>query len=176
MNVLEKQAYVCSVCGSWYSEELVAERCCQPKHCEDCECELPANHQFTVCDHCREQRKLSKAEKISLKDYVARYPNAPLFTQEGEAIDIDQLDECGTQMPEYFYGAKNTYIALDAEYIINQLEEVVFDSDYQPFDDAAYKEIKDFCSKWNEEHKVGYFVENSELAVYVGGDEDAARD
>lgn len=69
MNIIEKTAYVCQVCGKWFSDKTYAEKCCTSKKCEVCGKILPCNYYYTCCDSCREQKKFEKAQKISLKEY-----------------------------------------------------------------------------------------------------------
>ena len=44
MNSKEIKAYQCEKCGSSYIDKNVADKCCQPKLCEDCGCEIPRKH------------------------------------------------------------------------------------------------------------------------------------
>lgn len=170
MNPLQKVAYVCSKCGAWYSDELAATRCCSTKTCEDCGCELPPKHYYTVCDYCREQRKFNEAKKLSVAQYIESYPNSPLYTPAGEFVfSVDHIEDWESYhegpRPAYFYGAKHCFITIDPDRLIDQLNNIHLDEDCDLFTNAAYKEIYDFCTKWNSEHRASYFEEDSGVAV-----------
>lgn len=41
MNAIEIVAYKCSKCGAAFISKEYAEKCCMPKKCDDCGCEIP---------------------------------------------------------------------------------------------------------------------------------------
>jgi len=47
----EITAYQCE-CGKAYVDRDVAEKCCAPKHCEDCGAKMSPKRAYTVCESC----------------------------------------------------------------------------------------------------------------------------
>jgi len=178
----EIKVYQCEKCNNAYFEPKAAEKCCTPKICEDCGVEMPPKYYYVVCDPCREKRKLERAEKMTLAEYFKAYPDHyPLFTVDGECIllgDFDCFDDWESyredERPQYLYGATQRFVELNADGIIDHLnEEVSFEDDVEMFDDDACAEIYRFCEDWNNRNAFEYFEENPKLAVFLS--EEAAN-
>lgn len=137
MNSIEIKAYKCDVCGSGFTDKSFAEKCCQPKHCEDCGVEISRSHPYIVCDKCRHEReakqeleRYNKATKYTFESvpkesiemiYSELYPY-----NEGFMTDIDEEDveQYGIK---YVYGTKRIIPSLDAQYVVESMLEESFD-------------------------------------------------
>ena len=133
MNSKEIVAYKCSNCGQAYLNKSFADKCCEPKHCEDCGCELPKSHYYVVCDECREKReekkeldRYNKATKYTFESapkesieyvYNEKYPH-----NEGY-FDYDEGDDLEYDI-KYVYGTKRISPSYDAwDMVESMLEE-----------------------------------------------------
>lgn len=63
MNAIEIVAYKCSKCGAAFISKEYAEKCCMPKKCDDCGCEIPHNSYYSVCDSCRAKREATREKE-----------------------------------------------------------------------------------------------------------------
>ena len=79
MNVEETKAYRCKNCGVTYLDQSFAEKCCKPKHCEDCGAELKYKWYRTVCESCAEKRYFNKSTKMTIEEYNEKYPDNMVF-------------------------------------------------------------------------------------------------
>ena len=84
MNAIEIVAYKCSKCGTAYQSREYAEKCCMPKKCDDCGCEIPHNSYYVVCDSCRSKREAAKEKERFNK---AIKEDKSIFTKE----DVDLI-------------------------------------------------------------------------------------
>lgn len=134
MNSKEITAYKCSDCGQSYLDKSVADKCCQPKLCEDCGCEIPKNHYYIACAECRTKReekkeldRYNKATKYTFESapkesiemiYSELYPYNEGFMTE---IDDDDIEEYGIK---YVYGTQFVSPLYDAwdmvEYMLEE--------------------------------------------------------
>jgi uncharacterized Zn finger protein (UPF0148 family) len=129
------------VCGSGFTDKLMADNCCKPKLCDDCGCELPKNHYYVVCNECRAKResikeldRYNKATKYTFKSvpkesieyvYNEKYP-----CNEGY-FNYDDEDELEYDI-KYVYGTKRISPTYDAWDIVeSMLEESYEDADDQ---------------------------------------------
>ena len=159
MHPLEEViAYKCGNCGQPYMDDKYAIKCCQTKACEGCGIELPHKYYYTVCDLCRESAKRLRAtEKLTLDEYIEKYPGNGVFTSDYKYYDIDDFCEeiedwlsynDEGEPPEYVYGADRCFVRLNAENIMENLEEQVsFEDDVQMFYQDAHDEMESFCTE-----------------------------
>lgn len=137
MNTKEIVAYKCSNCGQAYLEKSFADKCCQPKLCEDCGIEIPRSHPYIVCDKCRHEReakqeseRYNKATKYTFESvpkesvemiYSELYPYNEGFMTD---IDEDDIEEYGIK---YVYGTKLVLPSYDAWDMIESMLEESFE-------------------------------------------------
>lgn len=146
MNSKEITAYKCSDCGQSYLDKSVADKCCQPKLCEDCGCEIPKKYPYIVCDKCRKERearqeleRYTKATKYTFESapkesiemiYSESYPYNEGFMYDIEDEDIEKYEI------KYVYGTKRVSPYYDAwDMVESMLEE-----SYEDADDSVDKE------------------------------------
>lgn len=164
MNVEETKAYKCKNCGVTYLDQKFAEKCCKPKHCEDCGAELPYKWYKTVCKPCAEKRYYDKSIKVTIEEYNEKYPNNMVFHNDTYYSDVyDCLeslfgncnnDEEVKELVEsltYIYGTESEKIELNGDSIIEDMET---NSNLEDFsvDDKGYKELNDFLVDWNKKY------------------------
>lgn len=164
MNVEEIKAYKCTNCGTTYLDQSFAEKCCQPKYCEDCGKELPYKWYRTVCESCAEKRYFDKSAKMTIEGYNAEYPNNMVFYNDEYYSDVDScleslFDRCSNEEEVkelvdnlgYIYGTEAIDVELDGDSIIEHMEE---ESNLEDFsvDIAGYKELNDFLKDWNKKY------------------------
>lgn len=166
MNAYEVKAYKCEVCKKAYMGKDDADKCCVPKPCEDCGKELPLNYYYTVCDLCRESRKYNKAVKMTLEEYQNQY-----VMINDRLIDIiDEIEDWDEEFerPAYGYGVEECFVKLNADGIIDNLnDQVSFEDEIEMFSEAAKTEICEFCEKWNARNAYQYYEENPKILVLI---------
>jgi len=181
MAIVEAQCFRCDKCNKAYMEKEAAEKCCAPKICEYCGAEMPPKYYYTACDFCREKRRYDNADKMSLAEYVDADPHLPVFTKTGELIMPDDMwvfddwkSHSDDKRPEYVYGAISRFVKLDAEGIIENLnEQVTFEEDdVEMFSDDALDEIWGFCANWNDRNEYEYYDENWKLVVIIPAEKE----
>lgn len=164
MNVEETKAYKCTNCGVTYIDKSLAEKCCKPKHCEDCGTELPYKWYRTVCEPCAEKRYFDRSVKMKIEEYNEKYSNNMVFYNDNYYSDVYEclenlFDQCNDNQEvkelvdnlEYIYGTECDLVELDGDSIIEQMEQ---DSNIEDFevDSAGYKELNDFLVEWNKKY------------------------
>jgi hypothetical protein len=178
MNVEETKAYKCTNCGNAYLDKEFAEKCCQPKHCEDCGKELPYRWYKTVCESCDEKRYFDKSVKMTIEEYNEKYPNNMVFYNDEYYLDVyscleslfdnydsdDEVKELVDNL-EYIYGTECDEVKLDGDSIIEQMEH---DSGLDEFrvDDAGYKELNDFLLEWNKKYGAKCYFQDK-IAILI---------
>lgn len=186
MNVIEIVAYKCSKCGAAYQSRKHAEKCCMPKICEDCGCEIPHNSYYVVCDSCRSKReavkekeRFNKAKHYTFEDapessYQCMYSEV-YGTNEGYFFDLDELEEyCqenDIEIPEYVWGTKLTKISMDADSIIESACEELHEDAEDQIDDR--EELQEILDKWCEKQSGTdtYYVDYS-VAILINKSSD----
>jgi len=132
MNSVDIKAYKCSMCGTHYVSQVYADKCCKPKHCEDCNCELPKNHYYILCDKCRlkleesvELNRYNKANKYTFesvpKEYIEyvfseKYPHNEGYFDFEDGYDLEYDIK-------YVYGTRRVSPSYDAWNIIESMLE-----------------------------------------------------
>lgn len=163
MNAIEIVAYKCSKCGTAYQSREYAKKCCMPKICEDCGCEIPHNSYYIVCDSCRSKREAAKEKERFNKAKQYTFKDAPessyqcMYSEvygenEGYFFDLDELEEYCQEndiaMPEYVWGTKLTRISMDADSIIESACEKLHEDAEDQIDDR--EELQEMLNKWCE--------------------------
>jgi len=136
MNSKEIKAYKCSDCNQSYLDKSVADKCCQPKHCEDCGIELSKTWYYTVCSGCKTKREEIKELERYNKATKYTFDNVPkesieyVFSElypynEGYfyADDTD-IDEHNIK---YVYGTKRVSPSYDVSDMIESMLEDSFE-------------------------------------------------
>lgn len=108
MNSKEIVAYKCSNCGQAYLEKSFADKCCEPKLCEDCGIEIPRSHPYIVCDKCRHEREA--------KQELERYNKATKYTFEN--VPKESIEYVYNEKYPYNEGYFDYYEGDDLEYDI----------------------------------------------------------
>lgn len=178
MNIEEIKAWKCTNCGITYTDKQFAEKCCHPKHCEDCGTELPYKWYKTVCDTCSEKRYYNKSAKMTVEGYNAEYPNNMVFYNDEYYSDVNSclemlFDACSNEDEvkelvdnlEYIYGTSSDLVELDGNSIIEHMEE---ESNLEDFsvDIAGYKELNDFLKDWNKKYGTKVFMQDN-IAIMI---------
>ena len=161
MNSKEIKAYQCEKCGSSYIDKNVADKCCQPKLCEDCGCEIPKNHYYIVCDECRakseEKKELdryNKATKYTFESapkesieyvYNEKYPH-----NEGY-FDYDEGDDLEYNI-KYVYGTKRISPTYDAWDIIESMLEDSFEDANDRVNDEEIDKLQQAIDTFVKNH------------------------
>ncbi len=170
IKMIEITCYKCEKCSKIYTDKEFAKKCCTPKYCEYCKCELPHKYYYTACDSCREKCKYERAEKIDFKDYIKNNPNGWITTKCGHIISVDELIdriEDGEAF-DYVYGTNVQYIEINYDQIITQLqEEVMFEDDFEIFSNEQLNEICEFASNWNAKNRFKYYEEDRKVAIII---------
>ena len=132
MNSKEITAYKCSECGKSYLDKSVADKCCQPKLCEDCGCELPRKYPYIVCDKCRKKRearqeleRYTKVTKYTFESapkesieyvYNEKYPHNEGYFEYDDGDDLEHNIK-------YVYGTTRVSPFYDAQDMIESMLE-----------------------------------------------------
>lgn len=149
--------YFCGVCRRTAASESDAEKCCAPKHCEDCGIELPAKpHYYTVCPECRdrheaerEKARFEKAQKVLLADYKDTH----ISTVDNEVISLEDLwDQQHDMRCNYVYGVRRDAIKLsniDDETLYSDALADGFELSDIPGVDELLNELNRLIDEWN---------------------------
>jgi hypothetical protein len=156
-------AYQCPVCGKVYLNEESADRCCEPKRCA---CGEIVSIYRTQCDTCSKleskrwaNEKYEKAPKITVAEYIEKFPNNGVFVGVNYYDDIDYAIESNEGEDFVMYGSEEMYITLSTENMLEQaLEDAYEDAE---FDADAIDELNDFIEKWNEKHRLLCYQESN---------------
>lgn len=133
MNSKEITAYKCENCGQSYLDKSVADKCCQPKLCEDCGCELPKKHPYVVCEKCKEKsgndkelERYNKAVKYTFDNVPSEsteYVFSELYTSNEGFIDELDEDTIKDYNIKYVYGTKRISPSYDSWNMIESMLE-----------------------------------------------------
>lgn len=178
MNIEETNAWKCKECNTTYIDKDFAERCCKPKHCEDCGAELPFKFYRTVCEQCSEKRYYNKSVKMTIDEWNKGYTGNMVFYGDNYYSDIDScleslIDTCSNEDEinelveklEYIYGTESDIVELDGDSIIEQMEQ---DSNIEDFkvDIEGYKELSDFLVGWNKKYGTKRYSQDN-IAILI---------
>ena len=167
MDSVEIKAYKCSKCGRAYMFLTDADNCCKPKICEDCGKELPRNSYYTVCDSCKTKRWAEESDQKEKERYEkatkCEYQDCPgdqkimMYSEsygydEGYFSDIDELIEyCESEdirVPGYCWSTEQINMSIDADSIIENVCEELFEDAESYIDNSDRKELQEFLNKW----------------------------
>jgi len=163
MNAIEVTSWKCSNCGLVFKDRYYAERCCEPKKCQDCGCEIPHDSYYVVCDDCRAKREATKEKERFKKAAHYTLENVPqsscqcMYSESygannGYFFDIEELEEyCNENnipMPEYVWGTTVTRISMDADSIIESACEELHEDAEDQIDNRV--ELQEMLDKWCE--------------------------
>jgi hypothetical protein len=155
--------YQCPICGKVYLNEESADRCCEPKKCA---CGEIVSIYRTQCDSCNKlelkrwaNEKYEKAPKMTVAEYIEKFPNNGVFVGENYYDDIDYAIESNEGEDFVMYGSEETYCILDTENMIESaLEDAHEDAE---FDADALAELEEFITQWNEKHRLLCYSETN---------------
>ena len=180
MNIEETKAYKCKNCGVTYLDQSYAEKCCQPKYCEDCGTELPYKWYRAVCEPCAEKRYFDKSAKMTVEGYSAEYPDNMVFYNDNYYSDVDSCLEdlfgnCDNEEEvkelvenlEYIYGTSSETVELDGDSIIEDME---VNSNIEDFsvDKEGYYELNKFLVEWNKKYgTLSYSQDNIAILIPI---------
>lgn len=164
MNIKEEKAYKCTECGFTYLDKAVAERCCAPRYCDDCGKELPHKWYSSLCEPCKEKKCYDAAEKLTIEQYCLSYPGNMVYYGDTYYADVDDcleslFEKCSDEEEvedlfrelKYVYGTDKYRVELDADSILEDMEENSNIEDYE-VDDTGRKEFVEYVEKWNEKY------------------------
>lgn len=161
MESLEIKAYQCPICHTSYVGKLRADNCCKPKLCEDCGCELPKSHGYTVCDECRNKREEKRELERYNKATHYTFATAPkesieyLYSEkypfdDGYMLDVED-DRVGEFGIKYVYGTNRVSPSYDASDIVESMLE-------ESYEDAMDHVNSDETAKLQE--AIDTFIKN----------------
>ena len=177
----EVKAYQCDKCKKAFFDQDAADGhyCTHDQHCEDCGVLLKPEHYYTVCDSCRAKReskkeaeRFAKARKLTVAEYEKEFPGClysdgdDKYAYEADSV-ADEIAERTDKYPIYVWGTKQEEINLNADSIIQMLEE--HDNAYEDYEVSkdAIEEIREFVEQFNEEHADHSFFTNYNVAVLM---------
>lgn len=181
MNIEKVSAYKCGICGTTYLMKEFAEKCCQPKYCEDCGSELPYKWYYTTCNACHEKREYDKATKMTIEEYNEKCPDNMVYYGDEFYFSVEDCLEslfCNCEDAqevqdlvenlEYIYGTYAIPIQLDGDSIIQSMEE---DSNLEDFDveSDGYKELNVFLEGWNKKYGTTAYTQD-EIVILIPKD------
>ena len=152
MNSAEIIAYKCSNCGQAYLDKSFADKCCEPKLCEDCGVELPKNHYYTICDECRSKReekreldRYNKATKYTFesvpKESIEYLYNELYPYDDGYMSDIDD-DRISKYGIKYVYGTKRVSPSYDAWDVVESMLEESYEDATDNVDNKELEKLQ----------------------------------
>ena len=151
MFATEIIAYKCSNCGQAYLDKSFADKCCEPKLCEDCGVELPKNHHYVVCDECgnkreekRELDRYNKATKYTFesapKESIEYVYNEKYPYNEGY-FDYDEGDNLEYDI-KYVYGTKRISPSYDAWDVVESMLEESYEDATDNVDNKELEKLQ----------------------------------
>jgi len=123
--------YECTACHNFYSyDKELADECCAPKICPDCGNVIPKSSYHTKCGMCLTNDKIEKF-KTKIKFVDEQYDDVIWVEEEWyDSIDdyVEQtfLEEEDIQ-EVYAYASENYKIQLNADHILEDIEESCVD-------------------------------------------------
>lgn len=168
---LKVELFKCPKCNNHFYEEEKADKCCAPKHCEDCGKELPYKWYRTVCEPCTERRKFEKARKMTYDEYLTEFGNNMLvvggdnyFSDMDSIIDHYYGEE---EIPQYAYGTEKIDIKINIDSAIeNALENAYEDAEF-----SNLNKLQSFIDEWNAENGLTAYAENSKIIIWIPREE-----
>jgi len=186
MKTIEAKVYKCGECGNLYWQESRADQCCPQKimhYCEKCGKELLEPLIYgDICTNCRTKLKVEKAnEKLTFAEYLTKYPGYPMVNWKGDFVSLnneydfyewaDALDDYGVDMPFHMFGTKKRYVELDAETLIEHLnEQVMFKEEIIMFGEEAADALATILEPWNKEFRYEYYDQDFKVAILIDKD------
>lgn len=173
MNSVDIKAYKCSVCGLSYKDKLVADKCCEPKHCEDCNCELPHKYYYTVCELCKSKREFNRGTVLTMDEFLqSEYKDNMVCYNDRYYVDIDDcidcILDCEIDDVEYIKATDKFTHELDSDYLIEELECGTNCEEDMYVDKQGVKELEEFLKIWNEKYHLTTY---GEANVYIKVDD-----
>ena len=173
MNSKEITAYKCEKCGKAYIDKSFADKCCEPKHCKDCGCELSPKWYRTVCDSCQSKREFNRGVVLTMDEFLrSEYKDNMVCHNDRYYMDIDECLESildgEVEVDDVKYlKATNKYLhKLDSDNLICGLEEECNCEDEVYVDKQGVKELEDFLKVWNDKyHLTTYGEANAYIKV-----------
>ena len=170
MNSTHVDAYVCETCKQAYLDKRRADRCCEPRFCEDCGTPIPTDHYYLVCEPCREKRKFERARKMTLEEYIAiskKDKKDPLFYDEHfdiyeedvESI-LDHYQDEDENFPKYVLGVKIIPFELDIDSALELAQEEMADEFEPEHHLVDLPELRNFVDQWNAKQTAFSMVDN----------------
>ncbi len=173
MNSKEITAYKCSECGKVYLDKSYADKCCQPKLCEDCGCELPPKWYRTVCDSCQSKREFNRGKVLTMDEFLqSEYRDNMVCYNDRYYIDIDDCIEsildCEIDDIEYIKATDKFIHELDSDNLICELESETNCEEDLYVDKQGVIELESFLKLWNEKYHLTTY---GEANVYIKVDD-----
>lgn len=173
MNSKEIVAYKCSECGKAYMYKYDADKCCEPKHCEDCGCELPPKWYRTVCESCRSKREFNRGVVLTMEEFLqSEYKDNMVYYDGRYYVDIDDCLEsildCEIDDVKYVKATDKYLHELDADNLIEELECNTNCEEDLYVDKQGVKELEDFLKVWNDKYHLTTY---GEVNVYIKVDD-----
>ena len=162
------KAWICNKCGRIYGSEYTASICCKQYHCETCGCET--SQYILMCEDCKETRDYNNATKMTIEEYETKFPgfmvcyNDEFYSSAEDILDTPCGD--GIPAPKYCWGTDEHWLELEADNILNGMEE---DSDCEDleFQGAAYNSLRDFAEEWNKKYRKNFYSMNNKIAILI---------
>lgn len=180
----EVTAYKCDKCGqAWLTLSSANNHVCSNnRKCEICGNTIEKDFHYTLCRRCKaikdknkylmiEVKRYEKAKKISVEEYENENPNGLYYSNERYYFDIesflDSIYRGGEDVPDYVWGTYKEPIQLDADAIVELLQDN--DVAYEGYEvsSKAKKDIQDFVEQFNSEHTEYSHWPDYETAILV---------
>lgn len=149
--------YYCTACRFVARERDTAERCCAPRHCEDCGDIVPEKY-WMVCRRClavrndaRDQARWDKAAKIAADDYDGMIydEDADAFHDGFDAfLDAWSDRDDPEQTPPRLYACESYGLAFEAFGWLEHLTQEHHEDAYEQIDGRAVAQLQAVLDSW----------------------------
>lgn len=173
MNSKEIVAYKCSNCGQAYLDKSFADKCCEPKYCEDCGIELPYKWYSTTCTSCQSIREFNNGKVLTMDEFLqSEYKDNMVYYDGRYYVDIDDCLEsildCEIDDVKYIKATDKHLHELDADSLIEELECNTNCEEDIYVEKQGVIELENFLAKWNEKYRLKTY---GDINVYIKVDD-----
>ena len=172
MKPTEVTCYQCQECQRIYADPKVAEKCCAPCYCEDCNAALSPKWYRTVCENCNLNRQFERAEKLDKwegwihSEHVSG-DNDVYFRDTGELIEY--CHDTGTEIPPWAFVCKEQWHEIDIDSALERMTEDAYEDAADDLVDVA--ELEEFIREWNAKQNIITYYPDWKKVVLITGKE-----